>query len=176
MKNIILLVAIIPALILLITGCPTPTSTPTSTTTAPQIGKMAPDFQLPQLEGQTVSLRDFRGQPVLLNFWATWCGPCRYEMPFIQKVYDERNDYSPPLVVLAINSGEAPSLARDFIESNDYSFPVLLDTSQEVFIAYNLRYFPTTFFIDGNGIIEVIKVGAFSGVAEIEANLSKITP
>ncbi|MFC2062623.1 TlpA family protein disulfide reductase [Chloroflexota bacterium] len=170
MKRILALSVIMLASLLLITGCPS------TTATAPQVGKEAPDFQLPNPEGQAVSLGDFRGQPVMLNFWATWCGPCAHEMPFIQEVYDGWTGKSPSLVVLAVDMGEAPSAVRDFIESNNYTFPVLLDTTQQAAAEYGIRYIPTTFFIDENGIIQAIKVGGFSGVAEIVTNLSKITP
>jgi len=78
------------------------------------------------------------------------------------------------LVILAVNIGEAPSTVRDFIQSNNFSFPVLLDTNEEVALEYNIRGIPTTFFIDKDGIIQVIKVGAFQDAAEIEKSLSKI--
>jgi peroxiredoxin len=138
------------------------------------VGKPAPDFQLPNLEGQPISLSDFRGKPVLLNFWATWCGPCVFEMPFIQSIFEESSDTG--LVILAVNIGEAPPTVRDFIQSGNFSFPVLLDTSQDVALEYNVRGIPTTFLIDKNGIIQVIKVGAFSSMLEIKRSLSKIIP
>ena len=153
------------ALVLLIGGCSSPT---------PQVGKRAPDFQLPNLEGQSISLSDFRGKPVLLNFWATWCPPCRFEMPFIQLIFGESSDTG--LVVLAIDIGEAPDKVKDYLQSGNYSFPVLLDTNQAVALDYNVRAIPTTFLIDKDGIIQVIKVGAFSGTAEIEKSLAKIIP
>ena len=164
---------------LLVVGCstsaPTPTPTPSPTPTpAPQVGKPAPDFQLPNLEGQAVSLSDLRGKPVFLNFWATWCGPCRHEMPFIQEIFEEWSDEG--LVILAVDIGEAPSRVRDFIQSGNFSFPVLLDTSQDVALEYNVRGIPTTFLIDKDGIIQVMKVGSFSSTAEIEKSLSKIMP
>jgi peroxiredoxin len=138
------------------------------------VGKPAPDFQLPNLEGQPISLSDFRGKPVLLNFWATWCGPCVFEMPFIQSIFEESSDTG--LVILAVNIGEAPPTVRDFIQSGNFSFPVLLDTSQDVALEYNVRGIPTTFLIDKDGIIQVIKVGAFSSMLEIKRSLSKIIP
>ena len=140
----------------------------------PQVGKPAPDFQLSNLEGQPISLSDFRGKPVLLNFWATWCGPCVFEMPFIQGIFEESSDTG--LVILAVNIGETPSTVRDFIQAGNFSFPVLLDTSQDVALEYNVRGIPTTFLIDKNGIIQVIKVGAFSSMLEIKRSLSKIIP
>ena len=140
----------------------------------PLISEPAPDFKLPNLDGQSVSLSDFRGKPVLVNFWATWCGPCRFEMPFIQEIYEEWSDKG--LVVLAIDMGESPSTVKDFIQSHNFSFPVLLDTNQDVALQYNIRGIPATFFIDKDGIIQGTKVGAFSSKAEIEKSLGKIIP
>ena len=158
---------------LVLSGCssPTPTSTPAQ---GPEMGKLAPDFQLSNLDGQSVSLSDFRGKPVLLNFWASWCGPCRFEMPFIQTIYEEWTGKG--LVVLTVNLQESPARVREFVETLGLSFPVLLATSQDVPLVYNIRSIPTTFFIDRDGVIQDIKIGAFSSVAEIERRLGKIMP
>jgi len=147
----------------------------------PQVGRLAPDFQLQSLDGQTVSLSDFRGNPVLLNFWATWCRPCRFEMPLIQEIYEDKEWSDKGLVILAINiidelRGESPSRAKEFMESYGFSFPVLLDANQDVALKYNIRAIPTTFFIDKDGIIQDIKIGAFSSKTEIEKRLVKIIP
>ena len=165
--------------LLLMTGCspqptPTPSPTPTSIPQAPQVGKRAPDFQLPDLEGQSVSLSEFQGKPVLLNFWATWCGPCRQEMPHIQGIFEEKSDTD--LIILAVDIGEELSTVNNFLQNGNFSFTVLLDTKQEISLKYNIRAIPTTFFIDKDGIIQEIKVGAFSNTAEIEGLLSNIIP
>ena len=165
MKILTAILGFILTTVLLVAGC---------SSQAPQVGELAPDFQLPNLEGQSISLSDFRGEPVLVNFWASWCGPCIYEMPFIQEVYEEWS--ASGLVVLAINKGESLSTAKDFMQSNNYSFPVLLDISQDVALEYNIWGIPTTFFIDRDGIIQATKVGAFSSKAEIEMMLSEIIP
>jgi len=154
-------------------GCASPATAPTLAQ-GPAIGKLAPDFQLSSLDGQSISLSDFRGKPVLLNFWASWCGPCRLEMPFIQQIYEEWSDKG--LVVLTVNLQEDPGRVKEFVESFGLSFPVLLATNQEVPLAYNIRGIPATFFIDKNGIIQDIKIGAFSSGAEIERRLGKIIP
>ena len=158
-------VVLILASVLLIAGCSSAT---------PQVGKQAPDFQLPNLEGQAISLSDFQGKPVFLNFWATWCPPCRFEMPLIQAIFKESADTG--LIVLAIDIGEAPSRVKDYIQSGNFSFPVLLDTNQDVALEYNIRAIPTTFLIDKDGIIQVIKVGAFTSILEINKSLAKIIP
>ena len=141
---------------------------------APVVGKPAPDFQLPALDGEAVSLGDFRGKPVLLNFWATWCGPCRMEMPFLQLTYEEWSDKG--LVVLAVDVGESQPTVKEFIERFVFTFPVLLDPGQEVALMYNIRAFPTTFFIDADGKIQDIQVGAFPSTSAIERRLIKIMP
>jgi len=134
----------------------------------------APDFQLLNLDGQTVSLSDFRGKPVMLNFWATWCGPCRAEMPYIQQVYDERSDDG--LVVLAINIGESLAKVKGFMQDYGLTFPVLLDIQTEVAKQYNIQVIPTTFFIDPDGGIQDVGIGAFPNKAAIETRLGKIIP
>jgi peroxiredoxin len=152
---------------ILLTGCSTPVE-------APEIGKAAPGFRLTDIDGQSISLSDFRGEPVLLNFWATWCGPCRMEMPYIQEVYDERSE--PGLVILAINIGESLTTVEEFMRDYNLSFPVLLDLEGNVAEKYNIRGIPTTYFIDSDGIIRDIMIGAFRSVAEIEDILSRVFP
>ncbi len=140
----------------------------------PEIGKMAPDFTLNGLDGQEVSLSDLRGRPVLLNFWASWCGPCRLEMPFLQEIYEKWAGTG--LVLLAVNLQEDPDEVREFVGGAGFSFPVLLTTGNEIPLAYNIRGIPATFFIDADGVIRDIKVGAFFGVEDIESRLVKIMP
>jgi peroxiredoxin len=130
----------------------------------------APDFQLNTLDGQTVCLSDFRGEVVLINFWATWCGPCAYEMPFLQQVYDEWQEAG--LVLLAVNVGESPEKVAAFMQDHGFSFPVLLDTEGIVATQYGASSIPTTFLIDENGIAQAVKIGAFQSVEEIEGGLS----
>ena len=153
---------------LLITGC-SAGSEPTAT-----VGKAAPDFELQNLEGQSISLSDLKGKPVLINFWATWCGPCVFEMPYLQEIHDEWSGKG--LMVLAINRGESSSKVEQFLQSNNLSLPVLLDTKLDVFRRYNIRSIPTTFFIDKDGIIQVKVIGAFPNKEAIENRVSKIMP
>lgn len=158
---------------LLITGCSSP-STARMPVEGIQVGNLAPDFQLSNLEGQSISLSDFRGRPVLINFWATWCPPCRDEMPYIQQIYEEWS--AKGLVLLAINIGESPSTVEGFTQSYNLSLPVLLDTNQIVAQKYNITGIPATFFIDKNGIIQRKVVGAFPNKGAIENHLGSIIP
>ena len=153
---------------LLITGCtagPEPIAT---------VGKPAPDFQLQNLDGQSITLSKLKDKPVLINFWATWCRPCVSEMPYIQEIYEEWSGKG--LIVLAINMGESSSKVEQFLQDHNLSLPVLLDTKQVVARRYNIRGIPTTFFIDKDGIIQVKVIGAFPNKEAIENRLSKIMP
>ena len=151
----------------LVAGC----SADSAPTQAPLVGSLAPDFQLPDLDGQAVSLSDFRGKPVLINFWASWCGPCLYEMPYIQEVFEDEEWSDKGLIILAVNLGEDPPVVTKFMAAYGFSFPVLLDVKQVVAQEYNIRGIPASFFIDKGGIIRDIKIGAFSGKPEIEWRL-----
>ena len=136
--------------------------------------EQAPDFTLEDLDGQTVSLGDFRGEPVLLNFWATWCSPCRIEMPYLQQIYEEWSDRR--LVLLTVNIGESPSTVKQFMQVNNLSLPVLLDTSKSVSRKYMISGIPTTIFIDKDGIIRGRVIGAFTSKEAIERYLREIVP
>jgi len=155
----------------LLAGCTGSGSTPEY---GPEVGKLAPDFTLTGLDGQEVSLSDFRGEPVLLNFWASWCGPCRIEMPLLQEVYEQWT--SKGLVLLAVNLQEDPAKVKEFIDDAGYTFPVLLAPGNKAPLSYNIRGIPATFFIDADGVIRDIKIGAFFGMGEIESKLAKIMP
>jgi len=110
-------------------------------------GEIAPDFQFQLADGGTIKLSELQGKPVLINFWATWCGPCRLEMPHI--VEHAEND--PELVVLAINTQEELKQVEPFTEEFNMGMPVLLDTSGEIRDLYQVRGMPTTIFIDRDG-------------------------
>ena len=137
----------------------------------PAPGRPAPDFQLQSLDGQTIALTGLRGRPVMLNFWATWCGSCRAERPFIQEVFEDREFAEQGLVILAVNLSESAAKVGRFMEDNGLSFTVLLDTELEVMKLYNAALIPITYFIDKDGIIKDIKIGAFRNKAEIEWRL-----
>lgn len=124
--------------------------------TVPEVNSPAPDFQLQTLGRETVRLADMHGQPVLINFWATWCGPCQLEMPLIQKYYQK---YSPELVVLAVNNDEPRGDVQAFVNQMKLTFPVLLDPGAIVENQYRIRAFPTSLFIDAEGLIRYQYIG-----------------
>lgn len=113
------------------------------------VGELAPDFTLLNLEGEEVSLSDYRGQYVLINFWATWCQYCDIEMPDLDRLNDENDD----LVVLAVNVMEEKNLVDKYIKEGGYKFPVVLDEEGEVAITYLVSAFPTSYFVDKEGIL-----------------------
>lgn len=119
----------------------------------------APDFKLQTAGGDWVQLSDFRGQPVILNLWASWCPPCKAEMPSMQSVYEQY--HSQGLVVLAVNMTTQDNLqdALQFIKTAQLSFPILLDENGEVGRLYQMRALPTTFFIRPDGIIDQVVIG-----------------
>lgn len=126
---------------------------------APKQGFLAPDFSLPTIDGDPITLSELRGKPVLINFWASWCPPCRIEMPAIQNVYDDYKDQD--FVVLAVNTTYQDNLddAITFAQNLKLTFPILLDKDGNAANLYEVRALPTTFFIDANGIVQEVVVG-----------------
>ncbi|MFE7061747.1 TlpA disulfide reductase family protein [Sutcliffiella sp. NPDC057660] len=120
-------------------------------------GEMARDFELTTLDGKTAKLSDYHGKKVILNFWATWCGPCRAEMPEMQKYSEENKDVE----ILAVNlTTSEPGIdnVQEYVEEGGYTFPILLD-QEEMFRYYDVLTMPTTFFIDTDGIISYRHLG-----------------
>ena len=136
---------------------------------SPQTGQTAPDFELKTIDGEDIALRDFRGQPVMLNFWALWCGPCIEEMPLIQERYRQHN---PDLVVLAIEEGSAAVSVGNYVHEAQLSFPVLSGTDA-VGRQFNIHAYPTSIFIDAEGVIQSIVIGGLSG-SGLDAELATI--
>ncbi len=129
------------------------------------VGQRAPDFTVELLDGRTVSLSDFRGRPVLVNFWATWCGPCREEMPDFQTVYDLQGGEA-EFVVLAVNFMEARSDVAAFTEGLGITFPVALDPDGKIngdLYRSAIPGYPTSLLLDADGIIAAYFPGSLSG-------------
>lgn len=175
-KKLLIPLALLLATSLVATGCPAPAPPPVQNErpemqTGPQVGKLAPDFTLPTLDGQDISLHDLRGKAVLLNFWATWCPSCRAEKPHLIAAYNDFADRG--LVMLGVNVGESPSLVREYVIQKGIPFPVLLDTETEVAKLYQVRGIPATFLIDGQGIIQEVRVGPFRSAADVAASVER---
>ncbi|MGI6557840.1 MAG: TlpA family protein disulfide reductase [Limnochordia bacterium] len=122
----------------------------------PEVGQRAPDFQLSDLDGNIHRLSDLRGQRVLLNFWATWCPPCRAEMPAIQEFVDAHGE---KVVVIGINAQESRDAIAKFIEEGGYSWLQLRDEKGAVFADYLVRFIPTSFYIDELGVVRNKYIG-----------------
>ena len=144
------------------------------TAAAPQEGFFAPDFSLQTMTGETLSLSEFRGKVVLVNFWATWCPPCREEMPALQSVYEKYRGEG--FVVLAVNLtvSDSASDLREFVEGHALAFPVLLDETGDVGTAYQVRSLPTSFFIGKDGVIRSIVVGGPMSHALLETEIESL--
>ena len=125
-------------------------------------GHPAPDFTLKNLDGQSVSLSDFRGQPVVINFWASWCGPCRAEMPHLQAAYDAHQNEG--LVVLGVNLTERDNLGDvpSFLEEFGLTFPVVLDEAGDVASTYKVFGQPVSVFVDKEGVIRQVFQGSLN--------------
>ena len=138
-------------------------------------GFLAPDFTLTTLEGESVQLKDLRGRTVILNLWASWCPPCRAEMPALQRV---SQDYPPDeLMILAVNltSQDSKEAAAQFAQENDLTFPILLDKSGVVGALYQTSALPTTFFIAADGTIREMIVGGPISEALLRAQVNQLT-
>ena len=134
-------------------------------------GSEAPDFTLTDLEGNQVTLSDFRGKNVFLNFWASWCEPCVAELPDIEQIYqDFRNK---DLIVLTVNTGEDSATVKELIESEGYSFFVLLDSNLDTARLYKASQIPASFFINKEGIVVSQKEGLMTK-EEMTAEIDKL--
>lgn len=138
---------------------------------APYPGYRAPDFAFEDLEGNLVRLSDLRGKPVLLNFWATWCPPCRKEIPDLQKFHDE---YGDRIVLLGINWGEDVAEVQRFLERYGATYTNLMDKNGKFFVLYRLTGLPTSYWIDEEGIIRGMWLGAME-LEDMVAGFEKTT-
>lgn len=120
----------------------------------------APDFTVYDVDGNAYKLSDFRGKPVLLNFWASWCGPCQMEMPDIEKAYQDYGDEIHFLIVdLTDGSQETVEKASAFIQGKGYTFPVYFDTDLDGAITYGVNSVPVTYFVDAQGSLITYRPG-----------------
>ncbi len=137
--------------------------------TAPEINAIAPPFTLTTITGETVDLAELRGTPVIINFWATWCTPCKVEMPILQRLY---TDYQAQgLHILAINLGEEPAAVREWQTTLGLTYDLLLDTQTSTAARYYLRGQPSTYVVSPTGIITHIYYGPVSDQA-LRANIA----
>lgn len=122
-----------------------------------EINEYAPDFELENLAGEKVRLSDYKGKKVILNFWATWCPPCRVEMPFMQNYYETYKEDA-NVEILAVNMtkierGDKLENIQEFVNENNLTFPILMDQDGEIMDLYRVRAYPTTYILNTEGMI-----------------------
>ena len=134
-----------------ITAPPETTEPPATTEQTEPEKNLAPDFAVYDGDGNSVNLSDYFGKPIVLNFWASWCGPCKSEMPDFQKVFEELDGQVQFLMVNVTGGQETLASAKAFIANSGYTFPVLYDTDGDASVTYGIYSLPTTFFINAEG-------------------------
>jgi cytochrome c biogenesis protein CcmG/thiol:disulfide interchange protein DsbE len=137
------------------------------------VGNRAPDFSLEALDGTKLSLQDQRGKVVLINFWATWCPPCRAEIPDIEAAFEARQDDG--FVVLGINVEEPRETVLPFVDEFEMSYPVLLDESGRLLQTYRAMRLPMSVIVDQDGMIQARHIG-FLTAADLDGYLAELLP
>ncbi len=135
---------------------------------------LAPDFTVFDMDGNAVTLSDFRGKPVILNFWASWCGPCKAEMPDFEEAYKEYGE-DLHFVIVNLTDGRSETLesASGYIAETGYTFPVYYDTAMEAAYTYGISSIPITVFVDAEGVIVGGQVGMISA-DELQQNIDTL--
>lgn len=167
--DLMLTVAILGAVWIFFTRVPVEAAS--AATTQPRVNFSAPALALPTLDGKNISLSDLRGTVVLVNFWATWCPPCRAEMPEIQTAYEKYRAQN--FTVLAVDVAEDEATINPFVQEFKLTFPILLDRDTAVTKRYQVNGLPTTFFIGRDGTIRAMNLGAMNR-AYIESQLAPL--
>ena len=133
------------------------------------VENLAPDFTVTDKDGNEVKLSDFFGKPIVLNFWASWCGPCKYEMPDFEEAYKELGE---DVVFLMVNLtdgySETVTSAKSFLEEAGYTFPVYFDTLSQGAMTYQVYSIPCTYFLDRNGALVTRNVGMITAEALLQ--------
>jgi cytochrome c biogenesis protein CcmG, thiol:disulfide interchange protein DsbE len=142
-----------------------------------EVSRPAPDFALPGLDGGTVSLSDYRGKVVLINFWGTWCEPCKEETPALQAAYQELRSQGFEIIGVNLYSQETAGdkAVRDFISPFGVTYPIALDTDGDIARAFQISPIPTSYFVDPSGNIRFVKVGTLNA-AEVRALFERLQP
>lgn len=139
---------------------------------APRVENPVLDFTLPNTNGMAVSTGQFSGQVMIINFWATWCAPCREEMPALQQIYNQHREHG--LVLLGVNYGEDRDAVVSYAREIGVSFPLLLDRDMAVGQRYRVQGLPTTIFVDRQGMIQDMVVGGPMSAAYVEEKIAPL--
>ncbi len=132
------------------------------------LGNRAPDFTIKSLDGKSVTLSELQGNKVVLNFWATWCEPCKKEMPYIQAVHEAWREKGVVVLAVAVSQNQFVDGVKQFIQDNKYTFTVIFDAEKKVAGLYQVSEIPKTVFIDADGIVQQVTLGEFASQQEIE--------
>ena len=138
---------------------PSAVGAPLSSSPSPREGFLAPDFTLDTLDGTKVTLSELRGKIVIINLWATWCPPCRAEMPALENAYEQYKDSGVVILGLNVTNQDSEKDIPPFVKEFGLTFPILLDRDGSVSTLYQLRGLPTTYFVNREGIIRTVVVG-----------------
>lgn len=156
------------------TACEITTEASSSAATEPSADSDTPNFTVRDADGKAVKLSDFFGTPIVLNFWASWCPPCKAELPDFEEACKK---YEGKVVFLMVNmtdgDRETVKIAKDFVNSMGYTFPVYFDTEYEAAYAYGVRSIPTTYFINADGSIEAYATGMITA-GQLEQGIGMI--
>ncbi len=142
---------------------------PPDVKTGNRIGNLGPDFTLNATNGSQIKLSDYQGKLVILNFWATWCGPCQFEIPILKATDEEWSKAG--VIIIAVSTQDNPNNTISYVKAKDLKFIVPLDPLGNAAKLYGVRGLPTTFFINEKGIITSIKIGPFISKEEIENHM-----
>jgi peroxiredoxin len=145
---------------LLFSGC----RSPLPTTVAPEVGSLAPDFEVTLLDGGTVSLEGLKGKPIMLLFWRTTCGACNANMPHVQAAFEEKGE---EVQIIAVGLDASSDAIQQYVESRGLGFTIALGADGVAANSYQIMYIPTTFFIDSRGVITGKQVGAYGSADDL---------
>ena len=152
LRTIIIVTVVVLALLAL-----TVTMLTASAPKVAKVGQPAPDFTLMTVDGKQVSLSQFKGKPVIINFWATWCPPCRLEMPALEEISHQAADKG--FIILAVDQEEDAATVKSFLTQNQYDYLSVLDINGAVSTMYQVSGIPTSIFVDANGIVREMHSG-----------------
>ena len=158
--EVFMLVSLVAAILWTVASrVPSAVGAPLSSSPSPREGFLAPDFTLDTLDGTKVTLSDLRGKIVVINLWATWCTPCRAEMPALENAYEQYEDSGVVILGLNVTNQDSEKDIPPFVKEFGLTFPILLDRDGSVSALYQLRGLPTTYFVNREGIIRTVVVG-----------------
>ena len=172
-RRTVLLAAVVAAVLGAVTLLATGLGGPSSVAASPLIGRAAPDFTLGQLDGPPLTLSQYRGQVVVVNFWASWCKECHTEQPALNETWQQYRDSE--VIVIGVNFQDTRDDARNYVRTTGITYPVVEDTDSRTALAYGLRGIPETFIIDRSGRIVDRVIGPVDA-AKLASQINSVLP